>query len=1030
MKQLNEQLLKDQDEWLRRMARHLVGSTGAGDDLAQDTWVAGIEAGAARMTLRPWLFRVLSNKASGSRSGERRTEDVLRMVQREGRHEGSAPDDAIADLELRERLLQELKALDEPLRTAIHQVYFLGLSMREAGKVLGVSRSTVSERTQKGLDELRGRLDQAYGGDRKTWATLLAPAIARGASLGVGAAAIHGGVVTGPMKIAGAAALLAGVGWLASTALTEPGWKAADPGASETLAPSYAMAEPREPVELAAVSSVGHPVTRTPVSNSAQVSQDATVTARFLRPGGEPAAGASWRLRGSGANKERVKQYGLPENWEDPRGTLDADGNLVLSFAPPQAMQFTLSVWDEGVVTEGWRWGHVRHDESRELGTIQLLEACEVRGFVVDEADQIILGRSAWVYAKEAAPAQGGGRKVREQMVQLDPATGSFVLDAVPAGKVLLSASGALRTRAPEPVEVELGSIRDVRLAMDPQSYEEGQLEVSARMGAFSFRGAPIPLECVWLEGAEGLQIAAAGYRPGPRKYRFEGIPDGPLALVAEHPAIEPVRIEQVQAVSGPSFDLIGRSSIVWSVTGPGGANVDQYSIEMVRRDSGLRTPVPILYDGLSPLLGGELGGLWPGTYSFAIRTSGGAATIEVENLEVAEARPVAVTLAPTVSVTGRLIRSNGDPVRGETIRLMQPAEVNDSEHSDLTLYPSAAGVPLTSRRCVQRILSDGVGRFEFVADSPGRYLVLAGGETRPFVWSEPLDLVGGTVHGPVILTLEEPSGLRGRFTPPGHLPQTGWLIQLHTTQPESGGGLSFDNVAVDIEGRFAIPSLADGRYGLYATTKETPTLIGEELRPHGAYFLRDVDVQAGQDADAPDLRIQAPIPAQVQVILQSEDDLEGRIHVAFRPLGIEGAWMTSHTTGTATGIQPVILEPGSYEVSFIGEGWRGFDPREISIPENQAVSITVPLDVSTHRVRLMRGGEPLRNVRVTLSSPANESHRKFASRAYDVDADGWLEARLSSGTWGLFVVEENAAGAALPAVDFAWPPAAQDFEF
>ena len=143
-----------------------------------------------------------------------------------------------------------------------------------------------------------------------------------------------------------------------------------------------------------------------------------------------------------------------------------------------------------------------------------------------------------------------------------------------------------------------------------------------------------------------------------------------------------------------------------------------------------------------------------------------------------------------------------------------------------------------------------------------------------------------------------------------------------------------------------------------------------------------------------------------------------------------EGAWATSQTKGTASAIESFVLEPGTYAVSFKGAGWRGFDPRELSIPENQAVSITVPLNVSEHRVRLMRGGEPLCNVRVTLSSPANDSHRWSRSSAYDVDADGWLEATLSSGTWGLHVLQEPRTGELPPSVEFVWPPTAQEFDF
>ncbi|QDV08159.1 ECF RNA polymerase sigma factor SigE [Planctomycetes bacterium Poly30] len=1043
MNHRNEELLKQQDEWLRRMARHLVGKASAAEDLAQDTWVAGIEAGAARVTLRPWLFRVLSNKASGARSGQRRADDALRMVQREARLEASAPDEAVADLELRERVLRELQALDEPLRTAIHQVYFLGLSTREAGAALGVSHSTVAQRTQKGLDALRVRLDRAYGGERKLWTMILAPAIARGsggaAAAGASVVRNQAGRALGTMKIAGGAALLAGAGWLASRALLEPVATPVSLGSVTAVAPDPSPVAPRGPAELAALGSRVEPALRSAVSAPDSATQNATITARFLLPGGEPAAGARWSLSGMGASEERVRQFGLPDDWETLRGQLDGDGNLVLTFDPPQAMQFFLTVWDEGVVPEGvvpegvvaesWRWGHVRPEERKEIGTVRFLEACELRGFVVDENDQPIVGRAAWIRAEEAVPVEGGGREPRCQRVQLDPATGSFVLDAVPAGKMLVSASGALRTRAPEPVEVELGSGNEMLLSIDSSSYGGGRIEARVCHSAFSFREDPVPLECVWLEAPDGLHIAATEYRARSRSYVFECAPDGPLSLVAEHPAIEPVRVENVDSVPMLSFSLIGSSGLLWSVTGPDGESVDQYSIEMTRHDSKFLAPVRALHPGESSLPDGLLEGLWPGTYGFTVRSPLGSATIEVQDLGAGERRPVAVALAPTLRVTGRLIRPSGQAVAGETVRLVMPAEENDSHQSLVVQSPVAVAVHPTHRRCIERLLSDDAGRFEFTVDAPGRYLVVGGDEMRPMAWSEFLDLEAGAVHDPVTLTLAEPSGIMGSFEPPAHLPRSGWMIQLEREGSGAVGG-SRNKPAVDDEGRFHIPSLSGGTYRLYATLRAESSWLGEEMRPHGAYSLGSVEVRAGEMTEAVDLRILAPVPAQVGVTLQPSGELEGSVQVMFRPLGREGAWMSTGTKGTVSAIEPAILEPGAYAVSFQGKGWRAFDPRELLIPENEAVTITVPLDVSEHRVQLFRGGEPLRRARVTLTSPANESHRRFASNAYDVDEDGWLEARLSSGTWKLFLLEEGDTGPPAPAVDFVWPPASDTLDY
>ena len=61
---------------------------------------------------------------------------------------------------------------------------------------------------------------------------------------------------------------------------------------------------------------------------------------------------------------------------------------------------------------------------------------------------------------------------------------------------------------------------------------------------------------------------------------------------------------------------------------------------------------------------------------------------------------------------------------------------------------------------------SDQDGRFEFVVDDPGRYLLLAGGGLRPFAWSSVLELESGGVQGPLIRTIDDGGRISGTFTP------------------------------------------------------------------------------------------------------------------------------------------------------------------------------------------------------------------------------------------------------------------------
>jgi DNA-directed RNA polymerase specialized sigma24 family protein len=66
-----EELLAHAD-WLRRLARSLVGE-GQADDLVQDTWVAALRRPPHAVgSPRPWLARVLANAARNRRRGELR----------------------------------------------------------------------------------------------------------------------------------------------------------------------------------------------------------------------------------------------------------------------------------------------------------------------------------------------------------------------------------------------------------------------------------------------------------------------------------------------------------------------------------------------------------------------------------------------------------------------------------------------------------------------------------------------------------------------------------------------------------------------------------------------------------------------------------------------------------------------------------------------------------------------------------------------------------------------------------------------
>ena len=154
-----------EDDWLRRMARQLVGDSHACEDLAQDAWVAALSRGR---TDRPWLFGVLRNLR---REGVRRRSRDEDLVSKLSLPCDSPPtDDTVSELMLRKHVTERLLELAEPYRTAIFLRFVHDEKLPAIAKRTGVAVSTVHQRIARGLEIMRTSLDEHYDGERKSWA--------------------------------------------------------------------------------------------------------------------------------------------------------------------------------------------------------------------------------------------------------------------------------------------------------------------------------------------------------------------------------------------------------------------------------------------------------------------------------------------------------------------------------------------------------------------------------------------------------------------------------------------------------------------------------------------------------------------------------------------------------------------------------------------------------------------------------------------------------------------------------------------
>lgn len=191
--------------WVRALARGLVRDPHAAEDLAQETWLAGLRSpGAARGGLRAWLggvARILAQRRL------RRPEARATGLMEDAVEHGATPAELLAQADFQRRVLAAVTALDEPYRTTVLLRYFEELSVEHLSRRMGMPGSTGRTRLQRAHAELRERLDRECG-ERGVWSALATSGAAGalpGTLLEAGIMGMKGLWIAGGMLVAGGA---------------------------------------------------------------------------------------------------------------------------------------------------------------------------------------------------------------------------------------------------------------------------------------------------------------------------------------------------------------------------------------------------------------------------------------------------------------------------------------------------------------------------------------------------------------------------------------------------------------------------------------------------------------------------------------------------------------------------------------------------------------------------------------------------------------------------------------------------------
>lgn len=232
-----------QARWVRALARELAGS--AGEDVAQEAFVAALVQPTAGRNLAAWLAGVVRNLA---RRAQRAEAGRTRREQAAARPEAlPASDELVAEGELQRRLAAAVMELEEPYRATVLLHYFRELPLVAIARHQGVPAATVRTRLRRALAQLRAELDRGAGG-REAWALV---ALGGGTQGGL-AAASAGGIGMGLKTTLAAAGTAALLGWLA--------WRELRPAAETELAHASPAMVGDEPAPVATQGSLPGPV--------------------------------------------------------------------------------------------------------------------------------------------------------------------------------------------------------------------------------------------------------------------------------------------------------------------------------------------------------------------------------------------------------------------------------------------------------------------------------------------------------------------------------------------------------------------------------------------------------------------------------------------------------------------------------------------------------------------------------------------------------------------------------------------------
>lgn len=168
-----EELVRQYDRAVLRLAVHLTGSPEDGEDVYQEAFLrAYINLGSFRFecTFYTWIYRIVTNLCLDHlRKTRNRARDLTTTIYPDGEEEavvdrvsddrpGASPERSLAGRELRETILRALRRLSPRERTVFELKHYHGLRLRTVAGILNTTEGTIKNTLFRATHKLRTEL--------------------------------------------------------------------------------------------------------------------------------------------------------------------------------------------------------------------------------------------------------------------------------------------------------------------------------------------------------------------------------------------------------------------------------------------------------------------------------------------------------------------------------------------------------------------------------------------------------------------------------------------------------------------------------------------------------------------------------------------------------------------------------------------------------------------------------------------------------------------------------------------------------